>query len=86
MQQCYKEISRDDQSVSSLYIFLRYPLQNLWSKICVRYRLRPRLAEGFTLDSLLSEVCGKLDTKHFAMPRKPTTQALVDLAGLDTVI
>ena len=44
--------------------------------------------EGFTLDSLLGEVSSKLDTKQFAMPMKPTTQALVYLlhlihAGLD---
>ena len=44
--------------------------------------------EGFTLDSLLSEVSVKLDTKQFAMPRKSTTKALVYIlhliyAGLD---
>ena len=47
-----------------------------------------KVMEGFTLDSLLSEVSGKLDTKQFALPGKSTTQALVYIlhlihAGLD---
>ena len=41
-----------------------------------------KVMEGFTLDSLLSEVSVKLDTKQFAMPRKSTTQALVYILHL----
>ena len=41
-----------------------------------------KVMEGFTLDSLLSEVSVKLDTKQFSMPRKSTTQALVYILHL----
>ncbi len=47
-----------------------------------RYRLRPKVMEGFTLDLLLREVSSKLDTKQFAMPRKSTIQALVYILHL----
>ena len=66
------------------YPSLKYLLQDPSRTIYDQYLLM----EGFTLDSLLGEVSGKLDTKQFAMPRKSTTQALVYLmhlihAGLD---
>ena len=41
-----------------------------------------KVMEGFTLESLMSEVAGKLDKKQFALPGKSTTQALVFLLHL----
>ena len=38
-----------------------------------------KIMEGFSLESLMSEVADKLDKKQFALPRKSTAQALVYL-------
>jgi hypothetical protein len=38
-----------------------------------------KVMEGYMLQSLMSEVCHKLDPKQFALPGKSTTQALVYL-------
>ena len=41
-----------------------------------------KIMDGFSLEALMSEVEGKLDTKPFAVPGKSTTQALVYLLHL----
>ena len=38
-----------------------------------------KIMEGFTLESLLSQIMDKLDPKQFGLPKKSTTQALVYL-------
>ena len=41
-----------------------------------------KVMEGFTLESVMSEVAGKLDKKQFVLPGKSTTQVLVFLLHL----
>ena len=36
-----------------------------------------KIMEGFTLESLLSQILDKLDPKQFGLPKKSSTQALV---------